>query len=127
MVADFSYSISRIYTIPTLSITFYQKQKMALDSPSPIRYRPELNWLQIVYSEIVSVTNAMRRNQRWNQQQQFSRSSSGTTSTKPLMGSKEWTGVDQLVQFMKFTEDSRSRQVANQGAPLPPPAVFRLN
>jgi hypothetical protein len=39
---------------------------MVLDSPSPsARYRPEISWIQIVYNEIVSVTNAMKRNQRW--------------------------------------------------------------
>jgi hypothetical protein len=39
-----------------------------LDPPlqPSLGYRPELHWKQIIYSEIVSVTTTMRRNQRWN-------------------------------------------------------------
>ena len=40
---------------------------MTIDTPThSVKYRPEINWTQIVYNEILSVTNAMKRNQRWN-------------------------------------------------------------
>jgi hypothetical protein len=42
-----------------------------------LRYRPEHSWKQIILSEIVKVTGAMRRNQRWS-------IDTGTSST--LMG-----------------------------------------
>lgn len=85
-----------------------------IDQPSPTpvaRYRPELNWRQIIHSEIVSVTSAMRRNQRWHQNE--------TLKFEPQF--KESTGIDKVQGYLNTTL-SRT----GLGAPFPAPTEHPL-
>lgn len=93
-----------------------------MDSPSPsARYRPEINWIQIVYNEIVSVMNTMKRNQRWS-------SAPPSNATRNHQPSKELSiigfksgdsgnnsGVENLKQFLHL---AKKRPAGVQGAPL---------
>jgi hypothetical protein len=81
-----------------------------MDTPSAsARYKPELNWLQIVNSEIVAVTTAMRRNQRWQVEQVGTAKHS--TSTKVLN--------ENVLRFLNLASER-----TGFGSCLPPPVVI---
>jgi hypothetical protein len=92
---------------------------MAIDSPSPsARYRPEMSWVQIVYNEIVSVTNAMKRNQRWNRNVVDPEESSSKPPSKPYFKPGDAThnsGVDKIKDFLSA---SANRRAGSFGAPI---------
>jgi hypothetical protein len=92
---------------------------MALDPSSSARYRPEINWIQIVYNEIASVTNAMKRNQRWNRS-----SHQGSTFANELLApnilfksgdTSNNSGVNNLKDFLSTASN---RTAGSQGAPI---------
>ena len=84
-----------------------------MDTPASAsaRYKPELNWLQIVYTEIVAVTTAMRRNQRW----QVDESSSAKHSISTVILNENVYG------FLNLASER-----TGFGSSLPSPIVGRL-
>lgn len=94
---------------------------MAIDSPSPsARYKPEIIWVQIVYNEIVSVTNAMKRNQRWNRGSGASQEESSSTPSSKALYFKSGdathnSGVDKVKEFLSA---AANRRAGSFGAPI---------
>ncbi|KAJ3259131.1 GDP/GTP exchange factor for ARF [Boothiomyces macroporosus] len=86
-------------------------------SPSPVaRYRPEMNWLQIIHTEIISVTSVMRRNQRWNIDHEEQEQLLKPSITPEL-------NLENVKDFLNLTY---KRKYNSYGAPIPPPQESHL-
>ncbi|KAJ3000135.1 GDP/GTP exchange factor for ARF [Globomyces sp. JEL0801] len=87
---------------------------ISAEGPTPTtaaRYKPELNWSQIVQSEIVSVTNAMRRTQRWNKEDD---EHTHTFQHSPLF--KDDAGMSNVKEFLRVCSN---RTPYVPGSPMP--------
>lgn len=72
------------------------------------RCRPEFLWIQLINAEIVKVTGAMRRNQRWSIDQQPALPNLIDNTFLKLVAQREPSGLDHIIKFSENVKDEKS-------------------